>query len=68
MRERTTMLGGTLIATVTPQGGFLVEAFLPGPADGSERDGGSGAAESTDGARGKSTGRGAGRATGRGSR
>ncbi|EGG45452.1 two component system sensor kinase [Streptomyces griseoaurantiacus M045] len=69
MRERTTMLGGTLIATVTPPGGFLVEAFLPGPADGAERDGRPGAAEeSTDGAGGKTTGRGAGRATGRGSR
>jgi hypothetical protein len=33
MRERTTMLGGSLIATGMPHGGFLVEAFLPAPAD-----------------------------------
>ncbi|MEU0004197.1 sensor histidine kinase [Streptomyces sp. NPDC006314] len=29
MRERATMLGGTVTATVTPAGGFTVSAFLP---------------------------------------
>jgi signal transduction histidine kinase len=69
MRERTTMLGGTLIATVTPQGGFLVEAFLPGPAGGSVADTAAEAAGGSTGrAMGKAAGKDTGRATGRGSR
>jgi signal transduction histidine kinase len=37
MRERATMLGGTLTAGPTPDGGFLVEAALPLEAEHAER-------------------------------
>jgi signal transduction histidine kinase len=33
MRERAAMLGGTLAAGPTPDGGYLVEAVLPLDAD-----------------------------------
>jgi len=37
MRERAAMLGGTLAAGPTPDGGYLVEAVLPLDADDQER-------------------------------
>ena len=37
MRERAAMLGGTLAAGPTPDGGYLVEAVLPLDADGQRR-------------------------------
>ncbi|MEV5988289.1 sensor histidine kinase [Streptomyces sp. NPDC052051] len=33
MRERAAMLGGTLVTSETPSGGFAVTCFLPSPAD-----------------------------------